>query len=104
MSVASVNGTLTTSGTKVPLTSVPTFCDWFLVNPLGTNAGILYVGGSTVAAATLIGFPMGVGTGFMAPPITRNPTEVPPYDLSLVYVDGDTSGDKFTVLYGRKNS
>ena len=104
MPVASVNGTLTTSGTAVPLTATQTFCDWYGVTPLSTNSGILYMGGSNVSAASLIGWPMGIGSGFFAPTITRFPTEAPPYDLSKIFIDGDTSGDKFTVVYGRKNS
>ncbi len=104
ITVKSANGTLVTSGTKVALASVPTFCDWYSVSALGTNGGILYLGGSTVSAASLIGFPMSVGDSFLAPSISLFPTEIALYDLSQIFIDGDTNGDKFTVVYAEESN
>lgn len=91
--------TVATAGTPVPLLSVPTKADWVTIWPLSTNGGTIYIGGSTVLAATPRGAPLNVGDSLVLWPFATGAHGA--YDLNAIKMDSTTSGDKVTFIYGR---
>ena len=92
------SATVTSSGSKVPLLSAPTKADWITIYPGTSNSGTIYVGGSNVSASSDIGAPIGAGDAFVCWPFGNSHGA---YDLSLIYVDSTSSGDKVKFVYGR---
>lgn len=88
-SITSGTKTVTTSGTAVPLVSSSTACKRVDVIADTGNAGTIYVGGSTTLASTITGVPL-QPTGSYTFYVT---------DLSKVYIDSTSSGDKVSFVY-----
>ena len=100
---------VTSAGTKVPLSATSVMASWITVVGDLSNTGTVYVGDSTVknassGAKTYIGHPL-VKPAAGAQPNFINVREIGGpaiYDLSLIFVDADTSNDAITFNYGRR--
>lgn len=82
--------TISTSGTAVKLTDFTT-CAHVFITAKSDNSGTIVIGGSTVVAAlaTRRGTPLDPG----------DTMDFPINDLSKIYVDSTSSGDKVTFTY-----
>ena len=93
--------TVTTAGTIVQVSTTDLFCESFMVEPLHTNTGRTWVGGSNMVKAT----PVGVWAWIPAPSANIAPsfqvkghfTEA--FNLKDMYIDTDTSGEKAIITY-----
>ena len=91
--------TVVAAGTKVPLATVSTKADWVTVFG-STVVGSLFVGGSTVNAASGRGAPLlSAGSANVLWPIANGAHGA--YDLSKIYIDSTASSDSVTYIYGR---
>jgi hypothetical protein len=85
--------TVTTAGTRVPLSATSILCSWVQVQSKQTNGGKIFVGGVTIATgrgATL----ETAGDAQLFPRLHFNG-----YDLSTIYVDSAVSGEGVDLLY-----
>ena len=106
--IHSGSATVAAAGTKVPLTATKKPASWVTIIGDVGNAGTVYVGDSNVknaagGAKTYIGHPIVKPANATTQPGFINIREVggpTPYDLSLIYVDADTNGDRVTFNYG----
>lgn len=88
--------TVATAGTRVPLASSITQVKWFAVQPLAANTLNVYVGDVTVSHSG----PTGIALAPAGSPFIFHPCgNAAPYDLSLIYADADTSGNKLSVVW-----
>ena len=91
--------TVVTAGTKVPLASVSTHADWVTVYG-STVTGNLFVGGSTVSAASGRGAPLlSPGSSNVLWPMATGAHGA--YDLSKIFIDSTANSDSVTYIYGR---
>lgn len=81
--------TVAASGTPVQLTATSTVCKRIDIVAQFGNTGTVYVGDSSVLASTKQGMPLTQGSSYTA------------YvnDISSIYVDSTTSGDKVSYIY-----
>lgn len=95
-----INVTVTTAGTRVPISSTTLFATDFEVFPLNANAGAnMYVGNVTVDNTWIPrpkNFPVNFvhGTG-----VFSGEDQVMAFDLSKIYLDSDSNGDIARVQY-----
>lgn len=89
--------TISTSGTPVALLSTSTCAISYNVQAQTSNAGTVYVGASNVSAANKIGTALTAGSAVAWLPQGSNCT----YDLSTIYADSTSSGDKVSFNYTR---
>ena len=87
--------TVATAGTRVSLGNVDKALKVYLSAP-AANTGLIFVGDVTVAAAN------GLQLVKALPPIEISAPSSEFIDLSTIYVDAATNGDKVTVTYLQK--
>lgn len=78
---------VTTAGTRVQLSNSSVPCKKVYIQALTGNGGVIYVGGSTIAA--------GRGTALFA----TSSIELTVSDLNLVYLDASVSGEGVSYSY-----
>lgn len=81
--------TVTTSGTAVQIGAPDIICDVVLITASADNTGVIYVGTSTVNAATGEGSPLPAGA---------NGT-FPARDLNDIFIDSTENGDSVSYTY-----
>lgn len=81
--------TVATAGVPVQLKNTATPCKRIDIVALYGNSGTVYVADLNVLASTKQGMPLTQGSSYTAYV----------YDLSLVYVDSTSSGDKVSYVY-----
>lgn len=92
--VHNLTKTVTTAGTRVPLTATGlTMANWLLIQPISTNTGLIYIGDRGVTSSNSNGLSVG-DSDVLWPSATTNI-----YDLSTIYIDSSVSGEGVTVLY-----
>ncbi len=92
--VHNLSKTVTSSGTPVQLTTTAhTMANWLLIQPISTNTGVIYIGGSGVTSSNANGLAVG-DSDVLWPSATSNI-----YDLSTIYIDASVSSEGVTVLY-----
>lgn len=89
--------TVVTAGTRVQLTATSTMTPGCAIAAKATNTGNIYIGDSNVAATTAGAVVRpGETIEITGPQIGGTEEE---FDLSRIYIDAGTSGDKVTVGY-----
>ena len=89
--------TVTTAGTRVPLTADTTLIAYkVIIKGKATNAGLVFVGDVTVTATN--GYPLAATAELVIEPPT-SPRNLENIMLSDIYVDSATNGDSVQVLY-----
>jgi hypothetical protein len=89
-----IQKTVTTAGTEVQVSSGVLTVRSCVIQALAANAGKIYVGGSDVDSTHGAHLSPGASLTLEAP---GDPTAY--IDLTNVYVDAETNGDKVNVLY-----
>ena len=86
------------AGTAEPLADVRTGANWVIICARPANAGIVYIGDSTVtnASGSKRGIQLNAGQSAILP-AQAIPTA---YDLAQVFVNADTIGDGVSGSYG----
>jgi len=84
--------TVTTAGTAEALTATVTAVAWANVQALAGNAGIVYLGASTVSSAR--GIELLSGDSFMFPVIVGYQ-----YDLAKIFIDVSVNGEGVDFTY-----
>ena len=82
--------TLTTAGTPVRVAATSTKCNSYLIQAVKANAGIVYFGGAGVTSSN--GTALNAGDSISWFPAGSASV----YDLSTIWLVGDTNGDKAT--------
>jgi hypothetical protein len=94
--------TVATAGQAQPLASASQVCAWVQLQSVrasgAENTGKFYVGDSSLVAGSGEGAILTPGGVLLLPWMG----DQNPYDLSGIYVAGDTAGDQLLVLYGVK--
>ncbi len=88
---------VTTAGTELPLVATSTIVGWVKLVASDANTGVIYVGSSTVVAATT-----DTARGAFVPEAAASPSGLHidgPLDLNLLFVDSSISGDQVSFLY-----
>lgn len=89
--------TVTTAGTEVPLTADTTLVAYkVLIKAKATNAGLVYIGDSTVTATN--GFPLAATDSLIIDTVDY-PKGMESVMLSDIYVDSANNGDSVQVMY-----
>lgn len=98
--------TVTTAGTRVPITSSTDKCAYIVACPVAANTGTVVVGDTTVVAATGVGVyaellkpASGYSDRVTIP--SGEPDAGNTIDPSTIYLDAATSGDKVLVYLVR---
>lgn len=90
--------TVTTAGTRVALSTSSVWARGLRFSAPAANAGVVYVGDVTVAAAN--GLSLGAGSVVSFADLFGNVEgDLPAINLADVYVDAATNGDKITFAY-----
>ncbi len=87
--------TVTTAGTRVPISSISILVYSVVVQSISTNTGTQYIGDDTVTAANGQAFAPDDGVEIDGPPSPRGQEQ---FDLSEIYVDSSTNGAQFRVV------
>ena len=86
-SISDGSQTVTTSGTRVQLTSTSTPMFFAIITALSSNTGTIWVGGSTVAS----------GRGM--PLVALQSCKVDVDDLSKIYIDSTVNGEGVSFVF-----
>lgn|SRR3990167_4480624 len=92
--VADGSVTVTTAGTRVPLSDTSILCSWLQVQSKQDNTGKIFVGGVTIATGRGACLEA-AGDAQLLPHLNFNG-----YDLSTIYVDSAVDGEGVDLLYG----
>jgi len=88
--------TVTAIGTEVPLSATALYSSHVVIHADSTNTNNIYVGDSTVTAAT--GMPLAPGEKlYLGDLIRKDSNEA--FDLTKIYIDADTNGNFARVGY-----
>lgn len=98
LAIKSGSKTVTTAGTRVALSSTAIWARGLKVSAPAGNAGAVFLGDVTVAAANGLSIAAGVTVDLTALFFDKIP-EMPAVNLANVYVDAATNADKLTFLY-----
>lgn len=92
------NGTkaVTTAGTRVQLSTDVTSCVSLTVQVLSTNAGTIWIGGTTVSASGKVGLALTNGATPPASAYFSPSATTALYALSAIWLDATNSGDGVT--------
>lgn len=90
--------TVTTAGTRVTLTTAKTLAKNLYLKAPAANAGVVYIGDSSVTAANGYGLAAGE-TVSLKDLFSPAEGEAAVIDLLRVYADAATNGDKVNFLY-----
>lgn len=85
-----------TAGTRVALASAKTMTTHAVIKARSTNAGLVYIGGVTVAAAN--GYHLAANAEVKLSDLVASSTNEA-FDLAQVYVDAATNGDGVRIIY-----
>jgi hypothetical protein len=89
------------AGTAVPLINVQTLAMTLVIQAKSTNSGLVYIGDSTVSAASYgASISAGNSVSIEMPLHGGHTLEV---DLSEIYIDAGTNDDGVTVLYYQRS-
>lgn len=92
--------TVTTAGTRVALSATDNWVIGLQISPPAANAGVVYLGDVTVAAANGRVVAAGAVVDFKdILGIAPSPEMLPRINLKDTYVDAATNGDKITFNY-----
>lgn len=83
--------TVTTAGTRIPLSTSRIFTTAFMIRADHTNVGAIYVGDSTVAAANAPALYADETNEKEGQTVSRG--KIQTFDLSKIYIDASTSGE-----------
>ncbi len=86
-----------TAGTELPLSTTKILAYGTRIKAPAGNAGVVYIGDSTVASTT--GYELAAGETLNLDDLLPASQQGEPIDLSLVYVDAATNGEGVCVLY-----
>lgn len=86
--------TVTTAGTRVALSATKLLVRGLKIKGKTGNTGLVYIGDVTVTAAT--GYDLAAGVELDTKTVLNDDSII---DLSKVYADAATSGDKVTFVY-----
>lgn len=89
--------TVATAGTKVAVASSPLWGRGVALKAKASNAGVVYVGDATVSASA--GFGLAAGEAIYLSDLLGTAEKAAAIDLSQVYCDAATNGDKVMVAY-----
>ncbi len=92
----SVEKLVTTAGTRVALASSKTMTTHVIIKARSNNAGLVYVGGSDVAAAN--GFHLAANQEVKLSDLVQASANES-FNLADVYIDAATNGDGVRILY-----
>ncbi len=87
---------VTTAGTRVALASAKTMTTHAIIKARSTNAGLVYIGGVTVAAAN--GYHLAANAEVKLADLVASSTNEK-FDLADVYLDAATNGDGVRIIY-----
>lgn len=90
--------TLTLAGTRQQITSAQTIAYSVLITATSTNAGNVYVGNVSVSS-TNSAIVLAAGKSFQFGPIINAGAGAEKIDLSKIYWDGSSTGDKISISY-----
>lgn len=82
---------VTTAGAAVPLSATRLYTTAFLIQADGANTGLIYVGDSTVSAATAPYLVAGASNEKEGQPVSRGVIQT--FDLSKIYIDASVNGE-----------
>lgn len=99
--VKAFKATVTSAGTRVPLSATPIYTPWVKIQALTGNAGVVYLGGDDVSATKCISMSK-TATDLsnivdLDKVMLRGNNES--YDLSKIYIDAANSNDAVNVIY-----
>ncbi len=99
--------TVTTAGTRVPLSATPKYVSYLAIkSPVTGNTGQIYVGGVTVSSTN--GYPLQPSTATVSTEIVIHSAMLgmqgEEFDLSQIYLDATTNGNTALILYDKKYS
>jgi len=97
-SLKSGSKTVATAGTRVALSTSPVWARGIRISAPSANAGVIYIGDNTVAAANGISIAAG-GILSFSESFINPPGDLVAINLADVYVDAATNGDKVTFAY-----
>jgi hypothetical protein len=95
--LATLNKTVTTAGTRVPLATTTFMVNQLTISPLATNTGTIYFGDSSVSST------VGLHIKKTDPSVWLGSSQIDgrddSIDLSKVYIDASVNGDGVSILY-----
>lgn len=93
---AQINKSVTTAATRVALVGTETPCKLALIQANAANGGKIFIGDSAVSSTVYGGFLSPTTVYSIGLGSSDNNAR---FDLSLIYIDTDNSGDGVSVLY-----
>lgn len=91
--------TVTTAGTRVPLSGTSLKVSYLLIQKHESNTGVIYIGDSTVASSNGIVIGSSLPSLVMSADDTEADEDKAYFDLSEIYIDASVNGDKVRIAY-----
>lgn len=99
--VKAFKATVTSAGTRVPLSATPIYTPWVKIQALTGNAGVVYLGGDDVSATKCISMSKTASDNSNIVELSdiklRGMSQ--DFDLSKIYIDAANSNDAVNVFY-----
>jgi len=91
--------TVTTAGTRVPLTGSSLKVSYLIIQKHETNADVIYIGDSSVDSSNGIVIGSSLPSLVMSADDTEADEDKCYFDLSEIYIDAASNGDKVRIAY-----